>query len=256
LKTELKETLFKNGQRLVRLWNGYAEARYGNIYKVRIQAEHRKTLIGLFLPIDDDSIVLDIGCGDGNMFPYISQLIRPKTVWAMDWSEKMLEEAKLEAERVQAISNTNFELFCCDISQPLDCLDESVDAILCNLVICYVASGWRKPLKEMARVLKPGGYLYLGTLLNTWSFKDLKLILHAVIEFLRHPIASFQGVKYRRIASEVAEESKRCGAEFPSRHELIDFLVSLGFKDITAIPTYWKGGIALRAKKSQTPFMA
>lgn len=237
-----------NGKRLIGLWDEYANAGYENIYRVRVQEEHRQKLGGLFLPANG-GVYLDMGCGTGNMFQLVAEKIRPTTIYGVDWSEAMLSKARLEAERLQQNYSIEFKLYSVDASRSLTWEGNSFDGVVSNLFISYVTCGWKKSLEEKRRLLKRGGYLYLGTLLNTWGFTSV-LWKHALPEFFREPLASFQGMKYRRIVGRISAELKKQGAIFPSRRELLESLEELGFTEIMALSTYWGGGIALRGRLS------
>ena len=241
---------------LIRLWNVYAE-RYKDIYGSRIQSEHIAKLGKLLRPTGN-GVFLDAGCGAGNTFELIIQGTQPTELHAIDWSEEMLSEAKLEAEGIQQTSDTIFEFYCGDISNALPWPNDFFDGVMSNLVICYLPCGWRKAVKELARVTKPGGHLYIGTLLEKWTFKWV-ILRHGPIEFLLHPIASFRELKYLKqqaILAKIIDEAKRRGAEFPSPEQLTDALENLGFGEIKVTPTHWGRGLVLRARKLPTPFMA
>lgn len=237
--------------KLANLWDNYAKAGYENIYRTRITREHREKLGDLFL-FSGNGIYLDAGCGTGNMFELIVERIQPKELYAIDWSKEMLKKAKLEAQRLQRNSKTIFKFFLNDIAESLPWPDSFFDGAVSNLVICYLRCGWRKAIENLARVIKPNGYLYIGTLLNRWSFKNV-VWKRAPIEFLKNPIKSLKELrylKYRSVISEISDELKKYGVEFPKREELTEFLEKCRFKEIRTADTYWKGGLVLRAKKN------
>jgi len=241
----IRKAVSQNGRKLIGLWDGYSLAGYENHYRNHISQEHKTELTELFLPSTNKGEYLDLGCGTGNLFSAIVTRIRPSRVCAADWSLEMLRKAELESEKLRTY-DTVFQFFQKDLSKPLDWPSGSFDGVISNLVICYLTCGWKNPLEEMARVLKPGGYLYLGVFLNNWGFAKV-LWKHAIPEFLREPITSFHGLKYRRIISGITKEVRKNGAVFPSKEKLIASLKQLGFRDITITPTYWGGAIALRA---------
>jgi len=235
-----------NEETLRKLWNGYAKAGYENIYQVRIQRDHLHNLANLFLP-SGGGIYLDLGCGTGNMFDLIVERIQPTEVHAVDWSEEMLKKARLKAEVLAQDSDPIFKFYVQDISAFLEFPDNFFDGAVCNLLISYLTCGWGRPLQELSRVIKPGGYLYLGTLLKEWSFTRV-LWKHAPREFLCEPITSLRGLKYRRIVAKISRKLKEHGAQFPSQQELVDFLSAREFEKIETVQTYWGGGVALRAR--------
>jgi ubiquinone/menaquinone biosynthesis C-methylase UbiE len=239
-----------NEEILRNLWDNYARAGYEKNYLIRIPRQHKQRLGELFLP-GQNGIYLDAGCGTGNMFELIAERIQPLEVYAVDWSEEMLEKAKEEARRLTNNSTkTEFKFFLCDLSKPLIWRDDFFDGIVSNLLLCYVGCGWRQGVCELKRILKPGGYLYLGTYLEQWDFvaHPLEPWKHAPQAFLFDPIGAFRGVKIKKIITEISREAKRNGAEFPTRQELINYLESLGFGGMKVVTTYWGGAIVLRAR--------
>ena len=233
---------------LPRLWNGYASAGYERAYRTPSTRRLKKTMGELFLEVGGGT-VFDAGCGTGNLFGITTEKIQPKTIIAVDWSKKMLEKAKREATILQDRENISFEFHLTDLTKPSPLEDESVEAVISNLVICYLPGGWRNPLKELYRILKPAGYLYLSTFLKEWDFKSA-VRKFALKEFVRSPIATLYGIRFKNIAARIAKESKKRGAEYPDQILLIHFLEGLGFTEIKTIPIYWGFGLALRARKS------
>ncbi len=252
-----EEITLENDSIPMELWDEGAKAGLENIYLNRIAAEHRLKLGELFLPAEG-KIYLDAGCGAGSMFELIGREIKPAEVYAIDWSREMLKKAELEAERVQRLfPNTSFRFPRTNHAKPLGWAnlkkpmawwpDGFFGGVVSNQVICYLDCGWKQPIKELVKIIKPGGYLYLGTLLDNWGFTKV-LWKHFLPEFLRAPLISIRGLKYRRILDKISKDLKKRGAQSPGRKELIVHLTILGLEEITVIPTYWGGSIALRAK--------
>jgi len=231
---------------LSKLWDWYAEAGCENVYQVPAQRNHRYELSKLFLLVRG-SVYLDLGCGTGGMFESIAEIIQPSVVHAADWSEQMLVIARVESERMQIAGTTRFEFHLNDFSEKLPWPDSYFDGVVSNHVACYVTCGWKTHLRELARVTKLGGYLYMGTLLKGWSFESV-LYIHGPWEIIKDPIPNLRGLKYRRILSKIFKEAKRQGAELPPMRELMNSLKLLGYEDISVVRTFWGGGLALRAK--------
>lgn len=240
-----------NDADLPQLWNTYAIAGYEKIYQARITKNHRQELGKLFLSVG--GVCLDAGCGTGVFFELITQKIQPGVVYAVDWAEEMLRKADREAEKLQRNSKTKFKIRRSDLSKPWLCVNQYFDTVVSNQFINYLPGGWEFPLKEMSRVLKPGGYLYLGTFLierKVWSLSNI--LKHAPIEFFRDPIATLKELecwKFRSILLELEKMVGGFGARFPSHQELINSLETIGFEEITVKMTYWGGGVALRARR-------
>lgn len=107
------------------------------------------------LPENNNSVVLDLGCGTG----FFSNILARKysQVFGVDLSSAMLNFAK--QNRTSAIHWLNADI------QQLPFNDDSVDIIYSNLAIqwCEPLSG---VLEELTRVLKPGGVIVFSSLLN------------------------------------------------------------------------------------------
>ncbi|MBU1197741.1 class I SAM-dependent methyltransferase [Candidatus Micrarchaeota archaeon] len=121
--------------------------------------------LNVFLPKwKGNEVVLDAGCGNGrNLIPIIKKCRR---AYGVDSSRNMLAHAKnnLKKAGVRAI------LKHADIRK-LPFVDERFDVIFCMAVLHHMPpKQMRKALKEMHRVLRPGGRLYA----SVWSFRHPK----------------------------------------------------------------------------------
>src|SRR4051794_4427121 len=96
--------------------------------------------------------VADIGTGTGGMLPLLSEFA--DTIVAVDISKEMLRLAK---QRAKSLGLDNVEFVKADLADlPLE--DASVDAAFATLVLHH-APDPGAAVKEMARVLRPGGTL-------------------------------------------------------------------------------------------------
>ncbi|HEX9298265.1 MAG TPA: metalloregulator ArsR/SmtB family transcription factor, partial [Polyangiaceae bacterium] len=96
--------------------------------------------------------VADIGTGTGGMLPLLAEFA--ERVVAVDISKEMLRRAR---ERAKSLGLSNVEFVKADLRDlPLD--DASVDAAFATLVLHHAPSP-TAALKEMARILRPGGIL-------------------------------------------------------------------------------------------------
>jgi ubiquinone/menaquinone biosynthesis C-methylase UbiE len=100
--------------------------------------------------------VLDVGCGTGHHLKMFPGAI------GIDVSEKMLKEARKHGRVVKARA------------EALPFEDESFDTILCMFTVLNLC-GWKKAVKEMARVLRPGG-VCIATVASVydrgWSYRE------------------------------------------------------------------------------------
>lgn len=96
--------------------------------------------------------ILDAGCGSG---PLAEALIeRGAVVAGFDASKEMIRFAKKRL-------GEGPELLVADLAQPLPFADDSFDDAVASLVFHYLED-WVEPLKEIRRVLQPGGRLIMS----------------------------------------------------------------------------------------------
>ena len=109
--------------------------------------------------------ILDVGTGTGILLPYLSRLTGEEgKLFALDYSSEMLSvaESKLPHKGIEFI-NSNVE------NMPFD--DEIFDRVIC--FACFPHFGNKlKSLKEMSRVLKKGGKLFIAHLLSSQEIKE------------------------------------------------------------------------------------
>ena len=112
------------------------------------------------LNLSNDEFLLDMGCGEGrhSIGAYIET---QANILGLDLSTKDL---KIAQKRLNDFDTSNIKSICqfggADIvSIPL--LDSSLDAVICSEVLEHVNSP-QESIKELIRVLKPGGVLALS----------------------------------------------------------------------------------------------
>lgn len=108
------------------------------------------------MQLRDRERVLEIGFGNGHLFPKVCAAAKELQVYGIDHSEQMLKEATIFNQPL--IQNGQLELKKGTSSQ-MPWPDHFFDRIFCINVIYF----WEKPLETLAeikRVLKPGGRFY------------------------------------------------------------------------------------------------
>jgi ubiquinone biosynthesis O-methyltransferase len=104
--------------------------------------------------------ILDVGCGDGALAVELSK--RGAIVTGIDVSVRMIEAARERARRHGVEVTFNVAAV-----QSLPFPPEAFDRVVAVTVLCFVADAGTA-LREMARVLRPGGRLVIGEL-GKWS---------------------------------------------------------------------------------------
>lgn len=97
--------------------------------------------------------VLDVSCGTGLVSLPVAEIVQPKgSVTGIDLSTGMIEMARQRAKD-EKIKNVSFRQM---DAEALDFEDNNFDVVICSLGLMYFPFPERA-LKEMQRVLKPGG---------------------------------------------------------------------------------------------------
>jgi SAM-dependent methyltransferase len=106
---------------------------------------------------DDVGRVLDFGCGWGRIYRCFLRHCRPGSLVGVDIDEGCVALCR------KAMPYGSFEL--CDPMPPLAFADEAFDAVTAYSVFSHLAEEpFRRWLREFARVLRPGGFVFFTTL--------------------------------------------------------------------------------------------
>jgi arsenite methyltransferase len=112
-------------------------------------------------PINEGDVVVDVGSGSGFDALIASQLVGPEgRVVGIDMTHEMLSKARLGAKTIGA-NNIEFREGYAD-QLPLP--GNFADVLISNGVL-NLSPDKEKTLRDWARVLKPGGRLYIGDIL-------------------------------------------------------------------------------------------
>lgn len=110
------------------------------------------------MKLQENDHILEIGFGNGKFFNNLFSAENKVQVKAIDFSEAMVAAARKGNQ--EAISSGKLEIKL-GSSDAIPFPDQSFDKVFCNMVIYF----WDQPeehLKEVERVLKPGGTFYTG----------------------------------------------------------------------------------------------
>jgi SAM-dependent methyltransferase len=106
------------------------------------------------LPAPVGKRALDVGCGSGPLSAWL--VSRGTEVVGFDISPNMVRAA-----RSRGLTGATFRV--ADLGEPLEFLaDGSFDVVVASLVFHYLRD-WVQPLRELHRVLRPGGALVIST---------------------------------------------------------------------------------------------
>jgi ubiquinone/menaquinone biosynthesis C-methylase UbiE len=137
----------------------YAAWRVSSLGEITEALEHR-LILELAGTLQDRSI-LDVGCGDGTL-AVVSAHNGAARVAGCDPDWRMVAQARARAMR----GNTRIDLTVAR-AQALPFPDNSFDVLFCITVLTFVPDA-NNAIREMARVLRPGGRLVIGDL-GKWS---------------------------------------------------------------------------------------
>ncbi|MGD0342987.1 MAG: class I SAM-dependent methyltransferase [Bacteroidales bacterium] len=136
---------------------------YGNESDSFLQAQKNLTdhCISLLKPLKDKEI-LEIGCGNGVQAMYISTKYHPSGIIGIDLNNANIEIANYERKRVN-INNASF--YVDDALHLTHIPSDSVDVML-NIESAFHYPDKPAFLKEVHRVLKPGGEFLIADILS------------------------------------------------------------------------------------------
>jgi ubiquinone/menaquinone biosynthesis C-methylase UbiE len=131
-----------------------------------IQAQMNLTdyCISLLTPVENKEI-LEIGCGNGVQALYIYSNYKPLSITGIDLNRANIEIAKIEKERAN-INNENVRFHVDNAQKLTNIPSDSVDVLL-NIESAFHYPDKPAFLKEVHRVLKPGGEFLIADILTT-----------------------------------------------------------------------------------------
>ncbi len=148
-------------------------------------------------------LILDIGCGPGNLSTYIVQKLPDCSLTGIDLAAEMIELAKANIPQAQ------FKVMDC---RSIATFKQKFDAIVCGFCLPYLNEiEATKLIRDCRNLLNPRGSIYLSTMegspeestLLTSSTGDQVFTHYYKAEFLREQLekSGFQIVLLKRIES-------------------------------------------------------
>lgn len=123
------------------------------------------------------SRILEVGCGTGNLAVLAKRLAPAAEVTGIDPDPKALARARRKAQRRGVL--VRFDLA---YAEQLPFPDASFDRVLSALMLHHLGSQAKVPaLREVRRVLKPGGSLHLADFDDGGHARGLHAVLAAIL---------------------------------------------------------------------------
>jgi ubiquinone/menaquinone biosynthesis C-methylase UbiE len=139
---------------------------YGNESDSFIQGQRNLTdyCMSLLTPVEN-KVILEIGCGNGVQSMYIKNKYKPLSITGVDLNPANIEIANSEKERINTDKdNITFHV---DDAQNLSKIRSGSIDVLLNIESAFHYPDKSAFLKEVCRVLKPGGEYLIADILST-----------------------------------------------------------------------------------------
>ena len=163
--------------------NVYHRLRYESRYGKLFQLLHHEGISETLGRLDRDLSLLEVACGTGHTSALLVEL--GFSLLACDLTPEMLTQAM---ERVKTVHEVNGKFLESDVTS-LPFPDSSFDLVVSTRFLhLFPHKEQRKLLREMLRILRPGGYILVD--FDNWSSRWIMAL----------PYLIYNLVRYRRIA--------------------------------------------------------
>jgi len=156
--------------------NRIEKALMNNPVRATLQRRYEAALLQRLGGRREGMRVLEVGCGRGVGTEIIFERFGALEVHAFDLDPDMIQRAR---RRLRRYPPERLRLFVGDAAA-IEAADESYDAVV-DFGIIHHVPGWQRAIKEVSRVLRPGGLFLFEEVtrqaLSRWSYRT----------FLKHP---------------------------------------------------------------------
>lgn len=182
----------------------------------------------------DPKFVLDLATGSGDLAAEIQKHCPDAHVLGADFSEPMLDQARLRGLKNLMVADA--------MNLPIE--NATADVVTVAFGLRNMAS-WAHALKEMGRVLKPGGSLFV----LDFSLPRSRVLRAGHLFYLRHFMPRIAGL----LTGQREAYQYLCNSieKFPSGDAMCRLIESQGFTQATCTPLH--GGIASLYEARRAP---
>ena len=209
-----------------RVRSAFADAARSYDKVSRLYDEVGRRLLDHLDPIaTDPTRVLDVGCGTGTAASLLASRFRRARIYAVDCAQPMLEVAKAKGPKF-----FSRQRFVCANAECLPVADHSIDLVHANLLLPW-CSVLEDPLRELARVLAPGGLVLLSSLGPDTLMEMRQIWAQDGIPEAQPGLLDMHDLGDALVASGLVDaviETERLTVRYPSAERVIDDLVRSG----------------------------
>jgi len=186
--------------------------------------------------VDKSGIILDIGCGYGRTLEQLHKGGYHNLI-GIDFSKAMIERGKKKYPYLDLRLKRN---------ESIEILDESCDAVILLAVLTCIVSDYEQLslLKEIKRVLKPGGILYVNDFLLNSDERNIKryeqfknkynkygvfelpegaIVRHHDIKWVEESLDIFEKIAFENIVYTTMNGNKSNGYYYIGKRNFINF---------------------------------